>query len=289
MKVPENADLSVALIHDVFFDRDPARRLRDRLTEAKERGADLAVLPEIPCNPWSPASRSPRDDDAEAPGGRRQAMQAEAAASVGIGLVGGAIICDPESGQRHNTALIYDERGHLVGTHRKWHIPDEPGFWEADHYEPGEQPPQVIDAFAMQLGVQICSDVNRPEGSHLLSALGAEAIIAPRATEQATIHRWRPVFMANALTSACYVLSVNRPGPEDGVLIGGPSIAISPLGETLLDSIEPVAIVHLERRVVESARKAYPGYLPVRADLYRKGWTEVISRSEAQSSSAPTA
>jgi predicted amidohydrolase len=38
----------------------------------------------------------------------------------------------------------------------------------------------------MRFGIQVCSDVNRPEGSLLLGALGAEAIVCPRATEAAT-------------------------------------------------------------------------------------------------------
>jgi predicted amidohydrolase len=124
----------------------------------------------------------------------------------------------------------------------------------------------------MPVGVQVCSDVNRPEGSHLLGALGAEAILAPRATESRTWPRWRLVLQANALTTAAYVLSVNRPGPEDGVPIGGPSVVVAPDGEVLLETTDPVAVATLERDVVRRARAEYPGYMPVRAGLYAAGW-----------------
>lgn len=271
------AELSVAMISDVFFDDDPEARLRARLREARELGAELALLPELPCNRWAPATRERRDDDAEEPGGPRHRMQSEAAREVGIGLVGGAIVRDPRSGRRYNTALVFDARGEQVGSFCKCHIPDEPGFREADHYDAGNAPPRVIDAFSMRFGLQICSDSNRPEGSHLLGAMGAEAVLAPRATEQATIDRWRCVFRANALTSCLYVLSVNRPAPEAGVMIGGASIAVSPFGETLVDRSEPVIVVTLDRPLVAKAKTAYPGYLPVRADLYATAWSAVAN------------
>jgi hypothetical protein len=54
---------------------------------------------------------------------------------------------------------------------------DRPGFWETSHYEPGTAAPARIDAFGLPIGVQICSDANRPEGSHLLGAQGAQAIL----------------------------------------------------------------------------------------------------------------
>ena len=126
---------------------------------------------------------------------------------------------------------MFDSKGQLAATYEKLHLPEEEGFWETSHYEPGTQAPKRIDAFGVPIGVQLCSDNNRPEGTHLLGAQGVIAIINPRASEERTYQRWKTVWRANALTSCCYVLSVNRPHPEDGVLIGGPSIAIDPNGK----------------------------------------------------------
>jgi predicted amidohydrolase len=102
-----------------------------------------------------------------------------------------------------------------------------------------------------------------------------EAILIPRASEERTYQRWKSVFRANADTSGSYVLSVNRPEPEEGVLLGGPSIAVDPNGNVLLETTDQVAIVSLESRVVSAARIAYPGYLPVRARLYADAWGEI--------------
>ena len=264
--------LTLALISDTFFDNDPAARLRVRLADARDRGATLAVLPEIPLNPWSPATKVPRDEDAEPPFGPRHHALSAAALAAGLGLVGGAIVTDPGTGRRHNTALVFDAQGQFVTSYRKVVLPEEEGFWETSHYEPGETLSPVIEGFGVRLGLQICSDMNRPEGAHLLGAQGAEAILNPRATEAATFDRWRPVLVANALTSCAYVLSVNRPREEQGVGLGGPSFAVAPTGEILCETTDPVAVVTLDRGVVERSRTRYPGYLAMRADLYAAAW-----------------
>ena len=266
--------LTIALISEVFWEPDGVERLKARLAEVAGRGADLAVLPELPLNPWSPATREAREEDAEPMDGPRATAQAEAAAEAGIGLIGGILHRDG-SGRRTSRALVIDRGGEVVATYEKLHLPEEDGFWETSHYEPGTEAPQRIDAFGVPIGVQICSDNNRPEGTHLLGAQGAMVMVNPRATEERTYQRWKVVFRANAMTSACYVLSVNRPHPEAGVLIGGPTVVVDPRGEVVAESTDQVVLATVEASAVHEARTAYPGYLPVRARLYADAWDEV--------------
>ena len=271
--------LSIALVTEVFFTTDAEVRLRSRLLEAKRLGADLAVLPEIPLNPWSPATPMARDEDAEPPGGDRHSLASRAARECNIGIVAGAIVQDPVTRRRHNTALLFDATGALVGSYAKVHLPDEPGFHEPAHYEPGDAAAEPIRAFSLPIGVQICSDINRPAASHALAAAGAAAILHPRATEHATYERWKLVLRATALTACAYVLSVNRPGPEGGVPIGGPSLAVAPDGEVLVETTDPVAVVTLEESVIAAARRGYPGYLRTDAALYARAWKAAGARS----------
>lgn len=266
--------LTIALISETFWEPDGDVRLRQRLAEVAEAGADLAVLPELPLNAWRPSTTEPREEDAEPMDGPRARAQAAAAAEARIGLVGGIIHREPD-GRRTSRALVFDASGRVVQTYEKLHLPEEPGFWETSHYEPGTEAPRAFDAFGVPIGVQICSDNNRPEGTHLLGAQGAMAVVIPRATEERTYQRWKTVFRANALTSSLYVLSVNRPHPEGGVLIGGPSVAIAPDGDVLVETTDRLALVTIEARAVDEARRAYPGYLPVRAGLYADAWGEI--------------
>src|SRR5689334_17389752 len=269
--------LNVALIRQVFPNADGVAELRKALAQARSLGAELAVLPELPLNAWSPAQKSPLDDEAEPPAGPRHRAMSDAAREVGIALIGGAIIRDPKTGRCHNTALAFDRSGDLIGSYRKLHLPEEEGFWGTSHYEPGDEPPSVIHGLPLPVGIQICSDVNRPEGSHVLSALGAGLIVCPRATEAATFARWKTVLTANAITSCTYVISVPRPQPEFGVPLGGPSFAVAPTGEILAEGTESMMLVTVDRTLLEAVRRRYPGYLPVRADLYAKGWTSATS------------
>ena len=59
--------LRIALISEVFHAADGQERLHQRLGEAHDLGAELAVLPELPLNPWSPVTKEARDEDAEPP------------------------------------------------------------------------------------------------------------------------------------------------------------------------------------------------------------------------------
>ncbi|MFQ5741234.1 MAG: hypothetical protein ACE5JX_19725 [Acidobacteriota bacterium] len=67
-----------------------------------------------------------------------------------------------------------------------------------------------------------------------------------------------------------------RPRPEQGVPLGGPSLAVAPDGSVLVETTDALAVVKLERQRVVAARGDYPGYLPVRADLYARGWSRVV-------------
>jgi len=262
---------------ELFHDDSEGARLVDALRDARHAGGELAVLPELPLNTWCPSGPEPRDEDAEPPEGPRQGRMADGAGTAGLAVLGGAIVRSSRSGRRYNTALLYDAAGELVASHRKIHLPDEEGFWEARHYSPGTSPPAVVDGLGIPLGILVCSDIQRPQAAHLLAASGAELLLVPRATPESSYARWLLVLRAVAMTAACYLVSVNRPGPEAGVGIGGPSVAIGPDGEVLLETTERNAVVDIDRRVVREARQDYPGYLSARADLYALGWSRLVA------------
>lgn len=272
-----HSSLNIALITEVFFDDIDGERLTRRLCEARAAGADLAVLPELPLDPWVPATPETDPADAEDPQGRRHRLQADAARNAGIAVLGGAIVRDPETGKRHNTALLIDKRGLLCGSYRKVHLPYEEGFWEAAHYEPGTEPPVTLPGFALPLGIQICSDANRTSGCQLLAAQGVGAIFVPRATPIESWPRWKMVLRADAVTSAAYVVTVNRPSSGEASPIGGPSAVMGPDGEILIETTESIAVVQLDPESVARAREAYPGYLEFQPEVHERGWKAAVS------------
>ncbi len=129
----------------------------------------------------------------------------------------------------------------------------------------------------MPIAVLICSDINRRAASHALAALGAVAIVHPRATEAATYEKWKLVLRSTALTTCAYVLSVNRPAPEQSVPLGGPSLVVDPHGEVLVETTHPIALARIDESVLETARKRYPGYLWTPNGLYAEAWARAAS------------
>ena len=136
--------LTVALVSEVFWQPDGIGRLEQRLDEAARRGADIALLPELPLHPWRPATQDAVDDDAEPMGGPRMTAQAEAARTAGIGLVGGIIHRD-EAGRRRSRALVFDRSGGLVSTFEKLHLPEEPLAASADREKLGQVLTNLLD------------------------------------------------------------------------------------------------------------------------------------------------
>src|SRR3990172_5558462 len=104
MNAPARTDgrLTVALVSEVFWQPAGAVRLAQRLAGGAERGADTAARPEIARNPGSPSTKVARADDAEPLDGPRHRIMARAAVEAGIGLIGGIIHADPQTGRRTN-------------------------------------------------------------------------------------------------------------------------------------------------------------------------------------------
>jgi predicted amidohydrolase len=273
-----HSSLTVALITEVFFDDPESERLSLRLAEARSSGAELVVLPELPMDPWVPTSCEPDPADAEEPAGRRHQTLAAAARSAGVAVLGGAIVRDPASGRRHNTALLFDDKGSLSASYSKIHLPYEEDFWEAAHYKPGTDPPEVFTGLSLPMGIQICSDANRSSGCQLLAAQGAAVVFVPRATPAENWHRWRLVLRANAITSAVWVVTVNRPPVGKISPIGGPSAVIAPNGELVCETTDAIAVVRLDGDAVAQARRAYPGYLDFHPAVYAKAWNSIAAR-----------
>ncbi|MFN8613146.1 MAG: DUF952 domain-containing protein [Vulcanimicrobiota bacterium] len=248
-------DLTVALHRAIRPEADSLRQVQ----------ADLVVLPELPWHRWCPAQpdRDPQDEDLG-----RADEQARVARESGKWLLGGSLL------GRRNTALLYNPQGELKLRYEKIHLPQEPGFWEANHYDPGQEGPRVCDDPGFPLGVQLCSDIQRPFGSMFLRAQGAAAILLPRATERGTYQNWRLVMQAMARVSGCYLLSVNRPDQEDPP-IGGPSLVVGPDGQVLAESEAPWLTFTLKHEEIVKARADYPGYLDLPHQVYARAWQSV--------------
>ena len=110
-----------------------------------------------------------------------------------------------------------------LGTYRKSHIPDGPGYREKYYFNPGDTGFRVWQTRYGKVGAAICWDQWFPEAARILAFKGAEVICYPTAIgsepHDATINsrdHWQRVMQGHAAANMVPVLAANRIGREVG-------------------------------------------------------------------------
>src|SRR5581483_2525996 len=85
------------------------------------------------------------------------------------------------SGLYHNTAVMIDAGGELMGVYRKMHIPDDPLYYEKFYFTPGDTGFRAWETKFAKIGVLVCWDQWYPEGARLTAMQGAEILFYPTA------------------------------------------------------------------------------------------------------------
>ena len=84
-------------------------------------------------------------------------------------------------GLYHNTAVVIDADGQLLGKYRKMHIPDDPRYYEKFYFTPGDLGFNPIQTSVGKLGVLVCWDQWYPEAARLTALAGAQILFYPTA------------------------------------------------------------------------------------------------------------
>ena len=184
-------------------------------------------------------------------------------------------------GLYHNTAVVFGPDGKILGTYRKMHIPDDPGFSEKFYFAPGDTGFEPIDTPVGRLGVLVCWDQWYPEAARLMALRGAEILIYPTAiglarTEKRELHRiqcgaWQTIQRSHAIANGVYVLSINRIGREDNLDFWGTSFVSDPFGRILAQaSTDRPEIVraNLDLNEIGVTRQHWPFLRDRRIDAY---------------------
>jgi len=80
-----------------------------------------------------------------------------------------------------NTVAVIDADGEVLGTYRKAHIPNGPGYQEKSYFAPGDTGFRVWDTRYARIGVGICWDQWFPECARAMALMGAELLFYPTA------------------------------------------------------------------------------------------------------------
>lgn len=200
------------------------------LEEAAEKGARLAVLPELCNTGYVFESRSElRALAEEVPAGPSTTAWIEAARRLDMHIVAG--ITERDGEVFYNSAVIVGPSGY-IGRYRKVHLWRE----EALYFTPGDLGFPVFDTPVGKIGCQICYDCWFPESFRLAALQGAELMCVPT--------NWVPIpgqdpkreamanilVMAAAHSNSLFIVAADRVGTERGQPFIGQSLIVSHTG-----------------------------------------------------------
>lgn len=140
----------------------------------------------------------------------------------------------------YNTLAMIDPEGEIMGTYRKSHIPDGPGYEEKYYFRPGNDGFKVWDLFGARIGVGVCWDQWYPESARVMALMGAELLFYPTAIGSEpydvsldTSRMWRRAMLGHAVSNCMPVIAANRIGVEDGQAFYGHSFITDEWGDYL--------------------------------------------------------
>jgi len=190
------------------------------------------------------------------------------------------------AGLYHNTAVIIDADGKLLGIYRKMHIPDDPLYYEKFYFTPGDTGFRAWQTRYGKIGVLICWDQWYPEAARLTALQGAEILFYPTAIGWhpgekkrygASQHgAWEIIQRSHGVANGCYVAVANRIGVEkpagsEGIEFWGQSFVAGTSGEILAKASvnrEEILLVPVDLGKVDMTRTHWPFLRDRRIDAY---------------------
>jgi predicted amidohydrolase len=230
------------------------------LDEAKRKGADLIVYPELALTTFFP--RWYMEDQAEVDTWFERNMPNAAvqplfdrAAQHQMAMYLGYAELTPD-GHHYNTAVLTDRASNIVGKYRKVHLPGHEEFepershqhLEKRYFEPGDLGFPVWRNLGGIIGMAICNDRRWPETYRVMGLQDVELVLigyntpsvnslkSAEGLQQRLFHN-RLSAQAGAYQNSCWVVSVAKAGVEDGHHLIGGSLIVNPDGEIVAEAV----------------------------------------------------
>jgi N-carbamoylputrescine amidase len=258
-----------------------------RVAEAAAQGAKLVLLQELHNGAYFCQHESVAEFDLAEPIPGPSTERLGRLAKQHDVVIVGSLFERRAAGLYHNTAVVLEADGRLLGKYRKMHIPDDPGFYEKFYFTPGDLGFEPIDTSVGRLGVLVCWDQWYPEAARLMALAGAELLLYPTAIgwdpddvqdeKDRQRNAWILSHRGHAVANGLPVLSCNRIGHEpsplgaSGIRFWGSSHVLGPQGEFLAEANTDApellfADVDLQRS--EHVRRIWPFLRDRRIDAY---------------------
>ena len=257
-----------------------------RIREAAGRGAQIVCLPELFRSQYFCREEDAKFFDlAEPVPGPTVESLSRLARELAVVIIG-SIFERRAAGVYHNTALVFDADGLLLGMYRKMHIPDDPLYFEKYYFTPGDLGFRCFDTRYARIAPLVCWDQWYPEAARLAALGGAQVLFYPTAigwhpaekqeAGAAQHDAWRTIQRGHAIANGLYVAAANRVGyegpPERGLEFWGASFVADPFGQVLAEAgheKEETLIVECDPRRIEEVRRNWPFLRDRRIDAYQ--------------------
>ncbi len=279
---------------------DPAKNLARYLAlteQAADQGAQIICLPEL----FRSLYFCQTEDDrhfalAEAiPGPTTAAFQA-VAKKHGVVVVA-SLFEKRAPGLFHNTAVVIDADGALLGRYRKMHIPDDPRFYEKYYFTPGDLGFRAFDTRFGRLAVLVCWDQWYPEAARLAVLQGAQMLFYPtaigtwtgeRALQPVQHDAWRTLQRSHAIANGVFVAAVNRTGREGELDFWGGSFLCRPSGALVAEASDgaEVLVADADFAEIDRQRQGWPFLRDRRIDAYGGLLERYLDSTEGPASGA---
>jgi len=193
------------------------------------------------------------------------------------------------AGIYHNTVVMIDADGTILGLYRKMHIPDDPAFYEKYYFTPGDLGFNAFQTKFGKVGSLICWDQWYPEGARLTALQGAAVLFYPTAIGwhpaekerygKAQQDSWITIQRSHAIANGVYVCSVNRIGFEQpvkeqtGLEFWGNSFICDPQGVIIAEASankEEIIKAEVDLNHLETIRRNWPFLRDRRIDSYNE-------------------
>ena len=276
--------IQISLSKDINKNLDKAV---EWVSRAAKQGAQVICLPELFRSQYFCQTEDIKNFDlAEKIPGKSTNAISEAAKKNKVTVIV-PVFEKRASGLYHNSAVVIDADGNILGTYRKMHIPDDPGYYEKYYFAPGDLGYKNFKTEFGNIGTLICWDQWYPEAARLTALLGASVIFYPTAIGwhpleksehgKAQYESWLTVQRGHAIANGVYVAAANRVGLEKqsenspGIEFWGQSFICDPQGIIIAQASsdkEEIVIAEIDPERIEYIRRNWPFLRDRRIDSY---------------------
>jgi N-carbamoylputrescine amidase len=265
------------------WDREANVARGERLIrQAAARGAQIILLQELFETPYFCQDHDSRHLELAKPMAGHPAVEHFRRVARELEVVLPISVFEREHNAFFNSLAMIDADGSVLGTYRKSHIPESPGYHEKFYFSPGDSGFKVFATRYAKVGVAICWDQWFPEAARCMALLGAEILMYPTAIgsepQDGSIDssgHWQRTMQGHAAANVMPLVASNRIGTEKGdkysLTFYGSSFIAAATGEKVAEadrSTETVLTAPFDLERIRHYRQAWGVFRDRRPELY---------------------